>query len=212
MLLLSLIIMALGPVGYESKEMCPPDQYYCHSSSSCQHRCYRCTILEYCLYKETTDGCFRNDVAPEAYNLVLGEMKRLRSLNISGLTNKFILYKGFLYEYSRERRRVIVHDANDPHFKYGYYNWENWSEDDRELKKVGWSFCKWEDAQYFVEQWNNLYVRRLELNCLQFTKAFHWFLTVGVCVSYMHMGEEDHDAVDEHTQTIINYFMRKCSI
>ena len=213
MLLVSLILMVSGQIsyGHNYNAICHSDQYYCASDSSCQSRHYRCTLLDYCHYV-TADKCFKNDSLPGAYGLVLGRMKKLiktRLFNVHGLTKKFILFRGLLYQYSRKRKRVIVQDINDPNFKYRNHNSDEWLLDDRGLIIVGSSFCHWEDAEHFVVEWNRLYRKRFQLNYLQFTTAFQKFLTTGICaVHFPKRVEEFSKAIHEHTQMVIRRYTR----
>ena len=215
MLLVSLILMASGEVGYgyTSNAICHMDEYYCAFDSSCQSRRYRCTLLEYCHYV-TTDMCFKNYSLPGAYGLVLGHMKKLvktRLFDTHGLTKKVIVFRGLLYEYNRKRKKVIVQDINDPNFKYRNHNSEEWLLDDRGFILVGSSFCHWKDAEHFVVEWNRLYHLRFRLNCLQFTTAFQKFLTTGICAVHVPKRvKEFNEAIDEHTQMVIRRYTKTC--
>ena len=210
MLLVSLILMASGE---SDQHYCASDQYYCASDRSCQSRHYRCTLLDYCHYV-TADKCFKNDSLPGAYGLLLGHMKKLiktRLFNVHGLTKKFILFRGLLYQYSRKRKRVRVHDINDPNFKYRNHNSDEWLLDYRGLILVGSSFCHWQDAANFVVEWNRLYRKKFGLNCLQFTTAFQKFLTTGICAFHVpKRGKEFDKEIHEHTQMVIRRHTRTC--
>jgi len=177
-----IVIMASELVGKGSmlNALCHSDGYYCPSDRTCHPRIYRCTNVEYCNYGKG-DCCFKNHSLPDgAYGIIQGHVK---SDAVTGWFKRFrkidqivLIFRGLLYEEDSKDHVATVYDINDPFFKYGDYYRDEHFVDEGGVKKIGSSYCEWEDAQHFVHLWNSL-----DCKGKKFNDAFMLFLTTGKC-------------------------------
>ena len=150
--------------------------YYCPADTMCKPRSQRCTNNEMCDYGgNANDRCFKTTSG--TYKIQLGHAELVGSSGSKRnlLEHRFIQYRGFTYEFGSSYGIQIL-DVNDPMYKYR----NNQNINSGGITIEGNSYCTWEDASMFVEQYDDNYNVLLN-NCHDFVDGLLEMLTTTSC-------------------------------
>ena len=121
--------------------------------------------------------------------------------------HQFVTFRGFTYEFGKSYG-VQVLDISDPIYKYVYGKGLN----SRGIeKKIGSSYCSWEDANMVVEKWKSAKYRLFTSNCQHFADAMSDILIRGPCNRIAASRGKSQDSNAELSQ-YIDQQLRNCSL
>ena len=189
-------------------------KFYCPYDRKCKARSLRCIGANVCNNPATNkeESCHETST-PGKYQVRLGHAKlsdssspKKRLFDDLGLEHQFIEYRGFTYEFGWPYGVQIL-DTADP--KYIYKNGK--SLNSKGIEYVGSSYCTWQDATKYANDWHKEDYNLVFNNCQHFADGLKKYLTTRVCNRPLssYVKREDRDAeLDEQ----INQILSDCSI
>ena len=147
-----------------------PTGYYCPTApgDGClTPRSARCTPSQNC--PDLDQSC--NKQSDNCYLIQVGHAKVfLGCLAKVGIEHKFVIYRGFAYEFGGSYNTQVL-DIADPKFKYA----DNRRLNSKGIKSKGYSKRTYADVKMFVASWTKKY-NVITNNCNRFAKAMTKFL------------------------------------
>ena len=183
-----------------------PDGYYCPSEKQCKTpRSDRCTSSQNCPGLDGT-YCYKERNS-NRYQIRIGHA-RLTSFGSKRtlLEHRFLIYRGYAYEFGSSYPQTQELDIADPIYKY---------KDGRELNSngitnEGYSYCSYSEAKMFVNGWRKKY-SFFNRNCQHFVTGMKKHLTESSCNRRPSLKRDASNMTDVLTQEI-NGILSNCSI
>jgi hypothetical protein len=189
--------------GY-ARQTCP-DGYYCPSEKQCKTpRSNRCTSSQNCPGLDSTCYKERNS---NRYRIRIGHARLTSSGSKRTIfEHRFLLYRGYAYEFGKSYPQTQELDIADPIYKY---------KDGRELNSngitnEGYSYCSYSEANMFVDGWKNDY-NLIWSNCQHFVDGMKYYLKYSSCNRWPSLKRDASNMTDVLTQEI-NAILSNCSI
>jgi hypothetical protein len=189
--------------GY-ARQTCP-DGYYCPSEKQCKTpRSNRCTSSQNCPGLDSTCYKERNS---NRYRIRIGHARLTSSGSKRTIfEHRFLLYRGYAYEFGKSYPQTQELDIADPIYKY---------KNGRGLNSGGitnyvYSYCSYDDANMFVNGWKNKY-NLIWRNCQNFVRGMKHYLKRSSCNRPSLKRDASHNMTDVLTQEI-NAILSNCSI